>query len=152
VPVDDLPAGQLARLQVFALRGAARQVLEIPGLVHGDPMSMGVRMADLVFSSRIVGTNTATGSTPNDPRQQAGIAFDNVCTLLSQAGAAPTEVTQVIAFITSDRDREVTQVAFDSVFVDVDVRPRLTFLNAHLPGGASVRLEIIAAVGSGAGA
>jgi enamine deaminase RidA (YjgF/YER057c/UK114 family) len=150
VPVD-LPAGRLAQLQVFALRDAARQVLEIPGLVHGDPMSMGVRMADLVFSSRIVGTNTATGTTPDDPAQQATLAFDNVATLLSHAGASLSDLTQILAFITSDQDRAVTLAALDSLPDGGELGARTRFLNAHLPGGANPRLEVIAALGNRVG-
>jgi len=36
-----LPEGVLATVQVLALPDAPRRVLEIPGLVHQDPMSMG---------------------------------------------------------------------------------------------------------------
>jgi enamine deaminase RidA (YjgF/YER057c/UK114 family) len=150
VPLNDLPPGQLVQLQAFAVRGTTRQVLEIPGMVHGDPMSMGVRMGDLVFSSRIVGTNTASGTTPDDPQEQATLAFDNVRTLLARAGAVPADLTQVTAFITSDRDRDVVRGAFDSMFSDQQARPSLIFLNAHLPVGASVRLEVIASISDGA--
>src|SRR5207245_1626688 len=116
----------------------------IPGMAHGDPMSMGVRMGDLVFSSRIVGTNTATGATPPDPHEQARLAFDNVRTLLSNAEATPTDLTQILAFITNDADREAIQQAAGELHANTK------FLNAHLPGAATVRLEIIAALGNGA--
>jgi 2-iminobutanoate/2-iminopropanoate deaminase len=145
VPVDDLPPGQLVRLQVFAVRDAQRQVLDIPGMAHGDPMSMGVRMGDLVFSSRIVGTNTATGTTPPDPHEQARLAIDNVRTLLSNAGASPADLTQILAFITDDVDRSALLGALPAVGA-----PPTKFLNAHLPGGATVRLEVIASLSDGA--
>jgi 2-iminobutanoate/2-iminopropanoate deaminase len=145
VPVDDLPPGQLVRLQVFGVRNAQRQVLDVPGMAHGDPMSMGVRMGDLVFSSRIVGTNTATGTTPPDPHEQARLALDNVRTLLSNAGARPADLTQILAFITDDVDRSALLEALPS-----SGAPPTRFLNAHLPGGTTVRLEIIASIGNGA--
>jgi 2-iminobutanoate/2-iminopropanoate deaminase len=144
VPVDDLPSGQLVRLQVFAVRAAQRQVLDIPGMVHGDPMSMGVRMGDLVFSSRIVGTNTATGTTPSDPDAQARLAFENVLALLSHAGAKAADVTQILGFITNDDDREAINRAAG------ELRANTRFLNAHLPGSTTVRLEVIAALSNGA--
>jgi enamine deaminase RidA (YjgF/YER057c/UK114 family) len=146
----DLPPGELARLQVFAMRNGRRQVLEIPGLVHGDPMSMGVRVADTLFSSRIVGTDTANGTTPADPEAQARIAFDNVRTLLGQAGATPGDVTQIIAFIITDRDRAATQAAFNALFGNLDgTPPKLTFLRANLPGSTTVRLEALATIPPG---
>jgi enamine deaminase RidA (YjgF/YER057c/UK114 family) len=144
VPVDDLPPRQLVRLQVFGVRNAQRLVLDIPGMAHGDPMSMGVRMGDLVFSSRIVGTNTATGITPPDPHEQARLAFDNVRTLLSNAGATPADLTQILAFITDEVDREAIHRAVGELGANTK------FLNAHLPGGATVRLEVIASLSNGA--
>jgi 2-iminobutanoate/2-iminopropanoate deaminase len=146
VPVD-LPSGQLVQLQVFAVKDGRRQVLEIPGLVHGDPMSMGTRIGDLLFSSRIVGTDTASGSTPSGPAAQAPIAFDNLRTLLAQAGATASDLSQVIAFIITADDRAATQAAFDTFASATDgTRPRLHFLTANLPGSTTVRLEAIASL------
>jgi enamine deaminase RidA (YjgF/YER057c/UK114 family) len=145
VPVDDLAPGHLVRLQVFGVRNAQREVLDIPGMAHGDSMSMGVRMGDLVFSSRIVGTNTATGITPPDPHDQARLAFDNVRTLLSNAGAGPADLTQILAFIRDEGDRSALLEVLPS-----PGGPATKFLNAHLPGGATVRLEVIASLSNGA--
>ncbi|MCA1648169.1 MAG: hypothetical protein LC797_22820, partial [Chloroflexi bacterium] len=135
----------LAQLQVFAVRGAQPRVLEIPGLVHGDPMSMAAQTGNLLLSSRIVGTDTATGQTPADQQHQADTAFANMQTLLHQAGASLDSLTQVIAFINDSAGQQATQTAWDKMFADKQNRPSLHFLNAHLPGNTTVRLEIIAA-------
>jgi enamine deaminase RidA (YjgF/YER057c/UK114 family) len=137
VPVE-LPGQRHVQLQVFGIRGARRQVLEIPGMAHGDPMSMGARLGDYVFSSRIVGWDPATGQTPPDPKAQVDHAFRNVQTLLSRAGSA--RLSQLTAFINDDLGRQLTERTFETSFPEAD----LHFLNAHLPGSTAVRLEVIA--------
>jgi 2-iminobutanoate/2-iminopropanoate deaminase len=145
VPLEGGDPGKLVEVQMFAVRGAHRQVLEIPGMVHGDPMSMGARTGDLLFSSRVVGTDTSTGKTPPDPDLQARLALDNVRTLLQQAGASTANVTQVNAFINDEVCQAATLKAWRGVFPEGSAQPRLHFLNAHLPGSTVVRLEVLAA-------
>jgi 2-iminobutanoate/2-iminopropanoate deaminase len=144
--------GDQVQLQVFAIRDSSRQALEIPGLVHGDPMSMGVRIGDLLFSSRVVGTDPVSGKTPPEPESQATIALDNVRTLLSQGGATPHDLSQVTAFITGDRDRQAVLAAWDAMFAGTATRPTLKFLQANLTGTSTVRLEIIASIPDGGSA
>jgi 2-iminobutanoate/2-iminopropanoate deaminase len=146
---DTLPPGRQVQLQVFAVRDAQpRQILEIPGIQHGDPMSMGVRSAEQVFSSRVFGTDPATGKTPSDPESLAAVVFANVCTLLAQAGGAPDALSQVNAFVGTHRDRAAALAAFDELFAQTPAgsRPVLRFLSANLTGGSSVRVEIMASV------
>jgi enamine deaminase RidA (YjgF/YER057c/UK114 family) len=145
VPVA-LPRDRLVQLQVFAFRDSPRQILEIPGLVHGDPMSMGVRIAGQVFSSRLFGTDTSTGTTPEDPESQARIVLDHARTLLAQAGGTPDDISQINAFITSDQDRAATKKVFEEVFANRSSRPTLRFLSANLPGRSTVRVEVLGSV------
>lgn len=143
---DDLPENRLVQLQVFALRDSSRQILAIPGLVHGDPMSMGVRIAGQVFSSRLFGTDPSTGTTPEDAESQARIVFEHARTLLAQAGGTPLDVSQINAFITNDRDRAAIMMAFDQLYADKSSRPKLNFLSANLPGRSTVRIEVLGSV------
>jgi enamine deaminase RidA (YjgF/YER057c/UK114 family) len=135
----------VAQLQVIAFRGAQPRVLEIPGMAHADPMSMGAQIGDLLFSSRIVGTDTATGTMPEAPQEQANAAFRNVRTLLEQGGTNPRNLSQVTAFVEDAVGREATLHAWSAMFPDPADRPSLHFLTVHLPGKVAVRLEIIAA-------
>ncbi len=71
-----------------------RQTLEVPGVAHGAPIPMGVRIGNLVFSSGVAGADPATGKLPDDPARQAALMFDNVRTLLDQAGATLGDVAR----------------------------------------------------------
>jgi 2-iminobutanoate/2-iminopropanoate deaminase len=146
VPLDsDDDRRRLVQLQVLAVAEAQRRVLEIPGMAHGDPMSMGARLGNLVFSSRVVGTDTSTGKTPDDRRTQARMAFKNVRTLLEEAGGGLANLSQVNAFINDEAGRSATLQAWREIFAEgSSVQPKLHFLNARLPGPTVVRLEVLA--------
>jgi enamine deaminase RidA (YjgF/YER057c/UK114 family) len=131
VPVE-LPPRQLVQLQVFAVREAPRQVLEIPGVVHGDPMSMGVRMGPFLFSSRVFGPNSEA-------------VCSNVRTLLAQAGSA--HITQLLAF--TPQGQEDMSIVEDLRTFSDGSGMRVRFLHPNIPGLATVRLEVLAAVQDG---
>jgi 2-iminobutanoate/2-iminopropanoate deaminase len=145
VPVD-LPAGVEALLSFVAVAGGERKVLEIPGMVHGDPMSMGAVVDGLLFSSRVVGTDTRTGSLGSGAEHQAEIAWQNVETLLAQAGAGPKALSQVTAFITGSENLRAMERPWRSAFPDASSAPQLDVIETNLPGNAYVRLEVKAAL------
>jgi len=141
-----LPDGVLAQAHVTAVRGSRRAVLEIPGMKHSDPMSMGARIGSMIFSSRVVGTDTKTGSMPEAPAEQAKRAFENVEKLLEQAGASPADLVQVTAFVPDAKNRKAAEAAFIERFPKGSPAPKLNVLQVDLPAGATVRLEITASL------
>ena len=58
----NLVDGMLIAAQLIAVAGRSRQVLEVPGLVHQDPMSLGTVMGDLLTTSRIFAASPARSS------------------------------------------------------------------------------------------
>lgn len=144
--VAPLPDGVLAQVQVIALRGQRRTVLEIPGLAHQDPMSMGVRIGSAIFSSRIAGSDTGTGVLGTNAQDQARLAFDNVQTLLQRAGATLQQLTQVIAFIPDATYRGPVEIVFRGLAADLPSEPALDFVEGPVTGPPAVRLQIKAAL------
>lgn len=140
-----LPDGVMVQFQAFAVRGQRRIVLVIPGLAHQDPMSMGGRMANLVFSSRLFATVPHTGERGTTPERQAEIVADNIKALLAQAGATTVNLTAVTAFVPESGLFPVVESAFDNLLQADRERVRLNLLEVNLPGGG-VRMEIMAAL------
>lgn len=144
-----LPEGVLLQLQVYAVAGKRRQVLEIPGMAHQDPMAMGVKIGDRLFSSRIMGTDTGTGRMGEGVEREAALAFQNMRTLLGRAGAGPENLTQVTAFVKDLAYREIVTRHWREMFPNGTVQqPRLQIVRFDAPGPL-VRLEIKATVGRG---
>src|SRR4029450_7177902 len=57
-----LPTGMEVQLMAAAVVGEKREPLEIPGLSHKDPLPMGTRLGQFVFSSVIA---------PEDPKDRS---------------------------------------------------------------------------------
>ena len=135
-----LPEGLLVRAQVIALAGARRRVLEVPGVAHMDPMSMGALTGNLVTSSRVV-----TGQRGDDVNEQTSTVFANVGALIRDAGGDFGNLTQITAFIGEPRFRANVEAELRRVMGD-GVLPVLHVLETDLGGNGFPRIEIIGLV------
>jgi hypothetical protein len=64
-----------------------------------------------------------------------------VRTLLLQAGASTADLTQVNAFINDEVGPAATLRAWRDLFPEGSAQPHLHFLNTHLTGSTTVRLD-----------
>lgn len=124
-----------------------RQVLEIPGIRHGAPIPMGVRIGNMIFSSGIMGRDPKTGELGKTAEEQAELAFQNLRTLLELGGATPDDLAHVTVFVKDHSYREAINKPWLEMFPDPDDRPARHAILADLPGGMLVQLEVIAVVG-----
>ncbi len=136
-----LPPGVLVTAQLIALAGARRRVLDIPGVEHQDPMSMGALTGNLITSSRVV-----AGRPVDDADEQVALVLDNVGSLMRQAGADFGSLTQVTAFVGDVRyyasvERELRQRLGES-----PEPPVQHVIEADLGGNGLPRIEIIGLV------
>ncbi len=136
-----LPEGVLAAIQVLALTGASRRVLEIPGLVHGDPMSMGALTGGLVTSSRIF-----AGRRFDDLDQHTAALFESAATLLRSAGGDLDSLTQVTAFVGRPEYRSAVEQAWKQTAAGAAEKTRLHVLETDLGGNGWPRIEILGLV------
>jgi enamine deaminase RidA (YjgF/YER057c/UK114 family) len=95
----ELGGGQWVSVEYFAVLGAHRQVLHIPGVAHGNPIPMGVRAGRYLFSSRVLPMDPATGKPGPDAETQTELVFANVDALLEVGGMAWGDVAQGRAFL-----------------------------------------------------
>ena len=128
-----------------------RQTLEVPGVTHGAPIPMGVRIGSLVFSSGVMGKDPADDSLPADPARQAELMFRNVRTLLAQAGATLDDVAHVTVYVKDNAYREHLNREWLKAFPDEHDRPARHTLLWDLPGGMLIQCELVAVVDRGDG-
>lgn len=93
----DLGPGVAVELLVAGVRGATRTPLEIPGVRHKDPLPMGARLGEYLFSSAVVPDAPGGGQ----PEGIAAIhqAFANLEALLEAAGAGPDDASHVNVYL-----------------------------------------------------
>ena len=125
---------------------AKRQVLEIPGLGHGNaPIPMGVKIGSMVFSSGVMGQDPATHQVPpGDPARQAELMFQHVQTLVEQAGGTTGNIAHMTVFLKDNAYREHINHEWLKMFPDEHDRPARHSLVWNLPGQMLVQCEIVA--------
>ena len=111
---SDLPGPMLFQMQVIAVAGARREVIEIPGIAHHNPIPMGVKIGNMVFSSRILPRTGEVNS--DDPEEQARCAFQNMATLLELAGGSLRSAINVQTFMIDPAFKQFVDRCWEDAF------------------------------------
>lgn len=122
----DLGPGVAVELLVAGIRGASRTPVEIAGVRHKDPLPMGARLDEYLFSSAVVPDAPDGGA----PEGIAAIhqAFANLESLLAAAGGGPDDASHVSVYIGRWDLHDDMVDTWVSAFPSADSRPtRKTF-------------------------
>lgn len=87
-----LPEGEAVELQAYGVVSGEREIIQVEGLAHRDPLPNGVRIGDYVFSSVIVPQDLATAKTVEGPEAQTDQCFDNMRVFMEKAGGGVEDV------------------------------------------------------------
>ncbi|MGH7830049.1 MAG: Rid family hydrolase [Candidatus Binatia bacterium] len=141
-----LPKGQCVQLQMFAVAGARRELLEIPGLSHRDPLPMGVKIGDIVYSSVIGGQDPKTGKQVEGAERQIEQAFENMRALVEQAGGTTASIAHVWVFLRERSDQPAMVKTWLKMFPEDGDRPaRKTIMYDELKGRETlIQLQLTA--------
>ncbi len=122
-----------------------RQSIEIEGVrLHAQPFPAAVRKGNMVFSSAVPGMDPSTGTVPDEPTEQIRHAFNNMATLLTNAGATLEDVVKV-AVLLQDRDmRPMVNEVWEQFFPDEHSRPVRHTVGGPLPNNYVIQLEFTA--------
>jgi enamine deaminase RidA (YjgF/YER057c/UK114 family) len=132
-----LPEGINVAIQVIGLIGVVRTVLEIPGVQHQDPMSMGARTGNLVTSSRLF------GQTP-DLNDTISLILARAESLLKQAGGDLSDLVQATFFVGDPEIGSAVEKRWTDSWAHAENKPRFHLLEANLGGGNGFpRVEIL---------
>lgn len=145
-----LPDGVQVQLQALAIAEAGRQPLEIPGLAHRDPLPMGAKAGNLVFSSVIGGQDPKTNKQVPGTELQMDQAFQNMRALVEQAGGTADNIGWVWVFLRDKSDQPAMIDAWLKMFPRDGDRPaRKTIMYDELKGRETlVQLQFIAVLGA----
>jgi 2-iminobutanoate/2-iminopropanoate deaminase len=141
--VAPLPAGCFVQLEAFAVAGNRRQLLSIPGVAHTNPIPMGVKIGNMIFSSRLLPYDAATGKPPADFAEQADHLFRNLRTFLAAGGALPSNITQARLFIADKAAWPSVKHHWNALFTTAE-RPVLHMVTYGTGTALQIYIEIIA--------
>ena len=139
----DLPGDELVYMDYFATLNHSRQVLNVSGVAHTNPIPLGVKMGPYLFSSRVLPYDPSTGKPAEGVEAQADHLFLNVEALLKTGGMSWSNVTQGRAFVADLANLPLVTGRWEKLFPDAASRPVLHHLK-YGGGALQVMLEILA--------
>ena len=140
----EVPAGYAVMADAVAVLNGERRVLRVAGLEHRDPMSIGVRIGGLVFSSRLFAAEESVES-------QLARLLGHARVLMAQAGGELRDLTQVTIFVNSRDAVGSVERSWRDLWADAKAgtEPNLHVVVADLGGSPKPRLEIIGVIPAG---
>ena len=139
-----LTGGRLVQFEFFGVLNASRQVINLPVVAHTNPIPMGVRIGDYLFTSRVLPFSPETGKPGEDAAEQADFVFHNVGATLEAGGMGWDAVRQGRLFLSDMGGLPSLRERWSSQFGG-EARPLHPIHYAVAPS-LLVMLEVIAAV------
>jgi 4-hydroxy-4-methyl-2-oxoglutarate aldolase len=102
---------------------ATRHVLTLPGIQHGAPIPLGVRMGNLIWTSAMMGMDPSTSTIPDDPDRQVELAFDNLAALLEAGGSSIGQIAHATVFLADNEHRDRLNRHWTAWYPSEDDRP-----------------------------
>jgi 2-iminobutanoate/2-iminopropanoate deaminase len=146
------------------LTRSGRRSVTPPGLAHGaNPIPAACRRGPLVATGAIRGVDVATGQVPETLADQVHLAFANLRTILTAAGADTSDVVKVTIYLSPEPDappaptpgpaalqganrKDSINIAWLEMFPEEDSRPARHVQQRPLPGGLLVQVDALAYV------
>ena len=108
------------------------------------PYSQALDLGNLVFVSGQIPVNPATGTMPEDVRDQARQSLANLKAILAEAGLSMTDVVKTVVFLADLNDFAAVNEVYAQAFAE-PFPARSCVQVAGIPKGAKVEIECIAA-------
>jgi 2-iminobutanoate/2-iminopropanoate deaminase len=121
-----------------------REVLHIPGVVHGAPIPTGVKCGNMVYSSALFGMDPDNGKVPEDVRKQVKLVFRHLKTLVEVAGGTIDNIAHTAVLLTDNSHRPFVNEEWLSMFPDENDRPARHVTITSLAPGVHVQIEMVA--------
>jgi len=123
---------------------ARRQVIEVHGLGHSNPIPLAVKIGSMVFSGGISAQDPATGKVPSDPGEQIVLAFQNMQKIVEAAGGTTDDIAKVVVYLRDMKLREQVNVEWVKMFPDAENRPVRHTMPSESPTNPGIQLEMTA--------
>lgn len=123
---------------------AKREVIEIPGVHHQNPIPMGAKIGNIVYSSAISGMDPQTKTPSPDPDKQAEALFRNIRTFMELAGGTPDNIIRMTVYVKEEQYRDSINKEWLKMFPDDNNRPARHTLKAPVRGEALFQVEVVA--------
>jgi enamine deaminase RidA (YjgF/YER057c/UK114 family) len=123
---------------------ARREMIEVPGLGHSNPIPLAVKIGSMVFSGGISGQDPATGKVPSEPEAQIALAFQNMQKIVEAAGGTTGDIAKVVVYLRDMQLRAQVNSEWVKMFPDAEDRPVRHTMPSDSPTNPGIQLEMTA--------
>ena len=121
-----------------------RQVIDLSGMGHRAPISLAVRIDNILYSSGISGRDAEKGEMPEDASGQAKAMFRNIERVMEAAGGSVNDIIYMQLRLKDRALREFVDPEWLAMFPDPEDRPARNAEATELGGGMLMQCQIIA--------
>lgn len=139
----DLPGECLVQMEMWAVLDGRRRVINTPGVAHTNPIPMGTRVGDMVFSSRILPFEPSTNAPGEGLERQTALVFQNLGAFLEAAEITREELLQARLFVADRSHVPTVQRYWDTFFAGASERPIIRTVHYPQTPAAMVYIEVI---------
>src|SRR5665213_202275 len=143
-----LPPGQEVQLMASCVLGEKRVPIEIPGLSHKDPLPMGARLGQTVFSSVIAPEDPAHGGLVTGPQAQIDRVFENIKLFMKAAGGTDSDINHAWVFMKDFAYQPAMVERWVRDYPAFGDRPARKTLPYDLAGDTQIQLQLTGRLGA----
>ena len=125
---------------------AKREVLQIQGSKHDNPIPAAVKIGNMVYTSAIIGSDPHTGEVPNDVDEEIRNLFKYLEEIMKVAGGTTDDIAHLSVYIVDRQYKENVNKEWLKMFPDENNRPARHTTEKNLKKGLRVQFEMTAVI------
>ncbi len=123
---------------------AKREVLQVKGSHHQNPIPTAVKIGNMVFTSAIIGSDPETGEMPEKVEDEVANLFHYIREIMALAGGTTDDIAHLHVLVSDAEYKKVVNVEWLKMFPDENNRPARHTTVQKLREGLRVQIELTA--------
>jgi enamine deaminase RidA (YjgF/YER057c/UK114 family) len=126
---------------------ARRRTINLDGVAHSAPIPLASVIGNLLATSAIFGADRRTGKIPETPEEEIACLFDNIRSVLDEAGGSCDNILRMGVLIKETSLRKIVNENWLAMFPNEADRPaRHITVVPDLPANAQIELLAVLSV------
>lgn len=121
-----------------------RQVIQINGSTHENPIPTAVKIGNMVYTSALMGTDPSSGQMPETVEEEVAQLFTYILEIMEKAGGSSENIAHLSVSVTDRSYKEIVNKEWLKLFPDPDNRPARHTTVHSLKPGVHVQVEMVA--------
>ncbi len=121
-----------------------RQVSQINGSAHENPIPTAVKIGNMVYTSALMGTDPSSGQMPETVEEEVAQLFTYILEIMEKAGGSSENIAHLSVSVTDRSYKEIVNKEWLKLFPDPDNRPARHTTVHSLKPGVHVQVEMVA--------